>query len=110
MPIITDPDTNKYASQSKMIAFWDIAPCILFVVDRRFRGVYCLYHQNKAVRTSEKSFYYKETICRNIPEGYNLHTRSSENLKSLMPHIRLINFISVGQRCKTETTLKICTL
>jgi hypothetical protein len=97
MPIITDTDTNKYASESKMIAFWDIAPCILFVVDRRFRGVYCLYHQNKAVRTSEKSFYYKETIYREYP-------------KSLVPHIRLANLISVGQRCKTETTFKICTL
>jgi hypothetical protein len=25
-------------------AFWDVAPCILVAVDRRFRGVYCLHH------------------------------------------------------------------
>jgi hypothetical protein len=25
-----------------MTAFWDIAPCSLIEVDRRFRGTYCL--------------------------------------------------------------------
>jgi hypothetical protein len=29
----------------KMIAFWDIAPCSLVVVDRRFGGDYYLPHQ-----------------------------------------------------------------
>jgi hypothetical protein len=29
----------------KMAAFWDLALCSL-VVDRRFRGAYCLYHQD----------------------------------------------------------------
>jgi hypothetical protein len=29
----------------KMTAFWDIAPCSLVEVGRRFRGVYCLHHQ-----------------------------------------------------------------
>jgi hypothetical protein len=28
-----------------MRAFWDIAPCNLIRVDRRFGGAYCLYHQ-----------------------------------------------------------------
>jgi hypothetical protein len=28
----------------KMRAFWDIAPCNLVGVDRRFRGAYCLHH------------------------------------------------------------------
>jgi hypothetical protein len=27
----------------KIIAFWDIAPCSLVEIDRRFRGVYCLH-------------------------------------------------------------------
>jgi hypothetical protein len=29
----------------KLRAFWDIAPCSLVGVDRRFRGAYCLHHQ-----------------------------------------------------------------
>jgi hypothetical protein len=29
----------------KMTAFWDIAPCSLVEVDRRFRCAYCLHHQ-----------------------------------------------------------------
>jgi hypothetical protein len=30
----------------KMTAFWDVAPCSLVEVDRRFRGVYCLHYQD----------------------------------------------------------------
>jgi hypothetical protein len=26
-------------------AFWDVAPCILVEVNRRFRGARCLHHQ-----------------------------------------------------------------
>jgi hypothetical protein len=26
-------------------AFWDMAPCSLVEVDRRFRGSYCLHHK-----------------------------------------------------------------
>jgi hypothetical protein len=29
----------------KMAAFWDVAPCSLVWVDRRFRGAYCPYQQ-----------------------------------------------------------------
>jgi hypothetical protein len=28
----------------KITVFWDIAPCNLVIVDRRFRGAYCLHH------------------------------------------------------------------
>jgi hypothetical protein len=28
-----------------MKAFWDIAPCSLLGVERRFRGAYCFHHQ-----------------------------------------------------------------
>jgi hypothetical protein len=34
----------------KMTAFWDIAPCSLVDVDRRFRGAYCLHHQSNPHR------------------------------------------------------------
>jgi hypothetical protein len=29
----------------KMTAVWDVAPCSLAEVVRRFRGAYCLHHQ-----------------------------------------------------------------
>jgi hypothetical protein len=49
------------AASLKMTAFWDIAPCSLAEVDRRFRGAYCLRYQ--AIRP----------IRRNTPEGCHLH-------------------------------------
>jgi hypothetical protein len=33
------------AASVKIVAFWDIAPCCLVEVDRRFRGAYCHHHQ-----------------------------------------------------------------
>jgi hypothetical protein len=33
------------AASVKMLAFWDIAPCSLVIVDRRFKGAYCLRRQ-----------------------------------------------------------------
>jgi hypothetical protein len=61
----------------KIRAFWDITPCSLVVVDRRFRGAYCLHHKDdvfitqmmEAVRTSETSVCYNETTRRNRPEN-----------------------------------------
>jgi hypothetical protein len=47
-------------SELKIIAFWDVAPCSLVEVDRRFN----------------------EITRRYIPEGSNLPTRRRENLKS----------------------------
>jgi hypothetical protein len=74
----------------KTTAFWDIAPCILVEIDRRFRGAYCLHHQGDessyclmmgAVRISETSVYFNETTWRCIPESCNLHSRRHENFK-----------------------------
>jgi hypothetical protein len=42
-------------SLSFRVVFWDILPCKI-IVDRRFRGTYCLHHSSlmmEAVRTSE---------------------------------------------------------
>jgi hypothetical protein len=36
----------------------------------------------EAVHTSETSVYFNETTRRYIPEGFRLHTRRRENLKS----------------------------
>jgi hypothetical protein len=29
-----------------MTVFWDVEPCSLLEIDRRFRGAYCLHHQS----------------------------------------------------------------
>jgi hypothetical protein len=48
-------------------ALWDIAPCSLVEVDRRFKGAYCLHYQGDdngpvmAVHTSGTSVYFSET-------------------------------------------------
>jgi hypothetical protein len=33
------------AASMKFRVFWDVAPCCVVGVDRRFRGAYCLHHQ-----------------------------------------------------------------
>jgi hypothetical protein len=35
------------AASMKVTFFWDIAPCSLVEVDRRFRGAYCLHKQRE---------------------------------------------------------------
>jgi hypothetical protein len=80
----------------KMTVLWDVAPCSLVKVYRRFRGVCCLHHQGdeslialigliEAASTSETSVNY-QTRRRNIPEDRHLHTRRRENLKSHLVH------------------------
>jgi hypothetical protein len=65
-----------------MTAFWDIALCSLVETDRRFGDASIIARMTEAVRTSETSINFYETTRRNIPEGYHLHTRRRENLKS----------------------------
>jgi hypothetical protein len=36
----------------KMAVFWDVMPCSLVEIDRRFRGAFCLHHQGA---TSQKT-------------------------------------------------------
>jgi hypothetical protein len=49
----------------KMAVFWDVAPCSLVEIYRRFRGSCCLHHQG------------------DNPEDSHLYTRRRENLKSI---------------------------
>jgi hypothetical protein len=71
-----------------MAVFWDVAPCSLVEVYRRFRGAYCLHLQvvitlmMEAASTFETSINFYQTTRCNIPEDGNLHARSLENLKS----------------------------
>jgi hypothetical protein len=37
----------------KMAAFWDIEPCSLIEVERRFRGAHCLLHQGDDISSTE---------------------------------------------------------
>jgi hypothetical protein len=32
-----------------MTVFWDVAPCSLVEIDRRFSGAYCLHHQDDGI-------------------------------------------------------------
>jgi hypothetical protein len=58
------------AASMTMRAFWDVAPCSMGEVDRRFRNAYCLKAlMIEGVRTSETSVYF-ETTRRYIPESY----------------------------------------
>jgi hypothetical protein len=54
------------AASMKITAFWNVTPCSLVEVGRRFRRTYCIYHQSvimKVVHTSETSVYYSAGIC-----------------------------------------------
>jgi hypothetical protein len=55
------------------------APCRLLEVYGRFRAIAM---ELEAVLTSETSVYFYQTTRRCIQEGYRLHTRRHENLKS----------------------------
>jgi hypothetical protein len=39
----------------KMTVFWDVAPCSLAEVYRRFRGAYCLHYQSLMMETGSAS-------------------------------------------------------
>jgi hypothetical protein len=62
---------------------WNVAPCSLVEVDRRFIGAYCLHHQDialmmEAVCTSETSVYFSEThTALYILEGYHIQRKLS---------------------------------
>jgi hypothetical protein len=61
----------------KLKVFSDVLPCSQVVVDRRFRGAYCLHHQRslimEVVRTSETSVYMYLTTRQYIREDSKLH-------------------------------------
>jgi hypothetical protein len=57
----------------KMTAFWDVAPCSLVLIERRFRGAYCLSTlMMEAVSTFETSANFYQTTRRSIPEDNHL--------------------------------------
>jgi hypothetical protein len=40
------PDILQTPTRLKMTVFWDVVSCRLVEIDRRFRGAYCLHHQD----------------------------------------------------------------
>jgi hypothetical protein len=72
----------------QITAFWDIAPCSLVEVDRRFRGAYGLYDQvsdhypDDGVSISETSIFLQRGCAVQYLKVCRLSTRCHENLKS----------------------------
>jgi hypothetical protein len=64
----------------KIRVFWNVAPCSLVRVHRRFRGELFLHHQGarimEAGRPSETAVQFNVTTRRYTPEDSKLHTRS----------------------------------
>jgi hypothetical protein len=62
----------------KMRVFWDIAPCTLSGVDRRFRGAHCLHHHpdDGGSTHSQTSVYSNKTTRRYIPEDSHLQVNT----------------------------------
>jgi hypothetical protein len=75
--------SEEQKEEMKMTVFWDVAPCSLVEVYRRFRCAHCLHHQgDETTRTSKMSVNFYQTARHNIPEDVHLHTRHRQNLKS----------------------------
>jgi hypothetical protein len=61
----------------QMTVFYDVAPCSLVEIGRRFRDAYCLHHQGalimETVIISETMVIFYQTARRNITEDSHLH-------------------------------------
>jgi hypothetical protein len=79
------------AGSMKSIYFWDVALCSLVKVYRRFRDAYCsiIWAMTEAVRTSETSVYFNETVRRYIPEGCNFE--EEHNNQFIMSKVVLVD-------------------
>jgi hypothetical protein len=64
------------SSNVPMAAFWDILPCSVIEVERRFRDAYCVQHEGvdggSRVLISETSVYLCDTTRRYIQYGCHL--------------------------------------
>lgn len=67
-----------------MAVLWNVVPCSLVEVVRRFTGTYCLQQKGHHVGgefSSETSVNFNQTTRRNILEDSHLYTRRQKNLK-----------------------------
>jgi hypothetical protein len=62
------------ATVMSMAVFWDVAPCGLAEIDRRFRGPYFIIRAMvmETISTSETSVNFYQTTRLNIPEDHRL--------------------------------------
>jgi hypothetical protein len=92
------------AAIMKITVFWDVVPCSLVEIDRRFRGTYCLHHQSnhcpstlsapvlsKAIRT---------LLYVTLPRRPNTHRDVSVRMCSTAPGSRFIR--KVAALCKVR--------
>jgi hypothetical protein len=69
------------AASMKMAVLWNVEPCSLVEVHRRFRGTYCIYHQGDDCpddggrNTSESSVKFYHNTRRHIPEDSHLNVK-----------------------------------
>jgi hypothetical protein len=94
-----------------MAIFWVVAPCRLVEVYQRFRGTFCLHHQDdhllialmmEAARTFETLENFYQTTRRYNPEDSHLRTNRRENLKSYYTTL-LRNQPNAGSEMKSLT-------
>jgi hypothetical protein len=92
---------NAVKQKLTMTVVWDVAPCGLVEINRRFRGAYCLHYQanpprpdDGAVSTSETSVNFYQTTRRNIPDDSHLHIRRCGNRNSHQVETDSRNIIS----------------
>jgi hypothetical protein len=73
----------------KLAVFWNVAPCSLIEIDRRFRGVYRpIALVMEVVSSSETSVNIYQTTRPNIPEDSHLH----DSFGCLVVYIRIVVF------------------
>jgi hypothetical protein len=95
----------------KMTAFWDVAPCSLVEVDRRFRGAFCHLHQQGRTHLGLTHSYIPS---RPLDRGtYYLNDQAVESLIALIMETVSIIFSSVNFYEITQHNIKqdchICT-
>jgi hypothetical protein len=69
--------------------FWVILPCKM-IVDRRFRGAYCLHHQGSSLKTALNERYRSQLLQRNLILD-DLGWRSVSVETHSLPDLSLVN-------------------
>jgi hypothetical protein len=89
----------------KMALFWDVAPCGLVVVYRRFRGACGVHHQALMMATakaSETPLNFHQTTRPNNPEDSHLRVLNLQNcivcLERVLKDTRFLNWSCLQER------------
>jgi hypothetical protein len=63
------------ATSLKITVFWDVEPCSMVEIDRRFRDAYCIYHlhwpDDGAVIASETSATFGTTLYNFLEDSHH---------------------------------------